>query len=467
VFATAAAAALGVAWPAAAARIDVANSDQLEAAVRNAGAGDTIVLAAGNYAPESTLELKVDVTITGPGTQGARGGPAGAVISGANIGSPYPPDIVDVDPGVTVTLANLSFRLADVQASAIDDSGTLTLDDSELSQNNSNAALVVEDGASATVRDSTIGGNVGAGADVFGSATFVNATVADNRSAGVFNEPGSDVALTNTIVARNGDGTTYSSDCFSAVDASTSSLDDDGSCGANIEADAKLGPLTLNGGPTATMALEADSPAIDAGAAASCSAADQRFAPRVGACDIGAFEFGASATPAASPPPVQAGGGATTAAAGAPSAAPAAAPHPATPAPAPAVTTITIAGGPKPTAKPAAKPARLAASGTIRVGSGRASFQLRAVAGKRAGLLVFADPAAHVRLRATALTALQIDRKHGTAKIRGTALVPGTKRRVRFVVTVSSSKPARFEISLAGGYARSGRLATGRVSIAV
>jgi predicted outer membrane repeat protein len=45
-----------------------------------------------------------------------------------------------------------------------------------------------------------------------------------------------------------------------------------------------------NGGPTRTMALQAGSPAINAGSG--CPAADQRGAPRAGACDIGAFEFG-------------------------------------------------------------------------------------------------------------------------------------------------------------------------------
>lgn len=53
-------------------------------------------------------------------------------------------------------------------------------------------------------------------------------------------------------------------------------------------------PLLLspadNGGPTHTMALQAGSPAIDAGSG--CPPTDQRGAPRIGPCDIGAFEFG-------------------------------------------------------------------------------------------------------------------------------------------------------------------------------
>jgi hypothetical protein len=60
--------------------------------------------------------------------------------------------------------------------------------------------------------------------------------------------------------------------------------------------------LQDNGGPTFTHALLSGSPAINAGNPATpggggdaCTARDQRNAGRVGvACDIGAFEFGAT-----------------------------------------------------------------------------------------------------------------------------------------------------------------------------
>jgi gliding motility-associated-like protein len=55
-------------------------------------------------------------------------------------------------------------------------------------------------------------------------------------------------------------------------------------------ADPKLNPLADNGGATQTMSLQAGSPAINAGAG--CPTTDQRGVARVGACDIGAFEFG-------------------------------------------------------------------------------------------------------------------------------------------------------------------------------
>src|SRR5207253_6831744 len=63
--------------------------------------------------------------------------------------------------------------------------------------------------------------------------------------------------------------------------------------------DAKLAPLADNGGPTLTRALLGDSPAIDAGNAATpgsggvaCAATDQRgvLRPFGSHCDMGAFE---------------------------------------------------------------------------------------------------------------------------------------------------------------------------------
>ncbi|MBD2768946.1 hypothetical protein IC235_13710 [Hymenobacter sp. BT664] len=53
--------------------------------------------------------------------------------------------------------------------------------------------------------------------------------------------------------------------------------------------DPRLSPPANNGGSTRTMALQAGSPAIDAGNG--CPATDQRGTPRLGTCDIGAFEY--------------------------------------------------------------------------------------------------------------------------------------------------------------------------------
>lgn len=53
----------------------------------------------------------------------------------------------------------------------------------------------------------------------------------------------------------------------------------------------RLRALANNGGPTPTMALSTNSPAIDRGIALYCPPVDQRGSNRVGMCDSGAFEF--------------------------------------------------------------------------------------------------------------------------------------------------------------------------------
>jgi len=67
---------------------------------------------------------------------------------------------------------------------------------------------------------------------------------------------------------------------------------DTGCPGANV--DPTLGALTDNGGPTTSQALNAGSPALDAGppSGADCPASDQRGVsrPQGPGCDIGAFE---------------------------------------------------------------------------------------------------------------------------------------------------------------------------------
>lgn len=59
--------------------------------------------------------------------------------------------------------------------------------------------------------------------------------------------------------------------------------------GSSLFVDPMLSPLADNGGPTQTMALQAGSPAINAGSG--CPEFDQRGARRSGACDIGAYEY--------------------------------------------------------------------------------------------------------------------------------------------------------------------------------
>src|SRR5262249_35448785 len=76
-------------------------------------------------------------------------------------------------------------------------------------------------------------------------------------------------------------------------------LVEDATCGGTLNSvDPNLGALADNGGPTQTLALLANSPAIDAGADTICanspvSGLDQRGTtrPNGGHCDVGAYEY--------------------------------------------------------------------------------------------------------------------------------------------------------------------------------
>jgi hypothetical protein len=131
---------------------------------------------------------------------------------------------------------------------------------------------------------------------------LVNVTFSDNSAqssgGGMYNDGSASPRLTNTIVANSSSG----GDCDGPVNgASSYNLIEDatracgltnGANGNLIGQDPRLDPLANNGGATLTHALQPGSPALDAGANASCPATDQRGLPRPQGpnCDIGAVE---------------------------------------------------------------------------------------------------------------------------------------------------------------------------------
>jgi CSLREA domain-containing protein len=164
-----------------------------------------------------------------------------------------------------------------------------------------------------TLTNSTVSGNTagyfvdpyrftgrGGGIANTGTTILTNSTVSGNRvranGGGIDHSIFGAVTLSNTIVADN-----FVNNCSTGVDSFGYNLTDDTSCnlaapGDLVVADAMLGPLDDNGGPTKTHALLPGSPAIDAGSA-DCPppATDQRSVtrPQGAACDIGSFESAA------------------------------------------------------------------------------------------------------------------------------------------------------------------------------
>jgi hypothetical protein len=247
---------------------------------------NTIELSAGSYTPESTLTLTGEITLAGPST------PPGVKLDGGAV-APFPSDLVVVEPHAVVSVRNLELTTAGGPGSgaAIDDFGTLELESSTLAGNNG-PGLLVEPGAGATVRNSTLSDGLDFGLVDLGRTSLFSATVAGNAGGGIEDANGS-LALTNTIVAGN-----RGSDCTGPARSSDHSLDGDGSCGVGAlgHVDPLLMSLSFDGGPTQTLALASGSPAIGAGDPTVCPREDQRhFLRPSGHCDIGAYQAGAAA----------------------------------------------------------------------------------------------------------------------------------------------------------------------------
>lgn len=181
--------------------------------------------------------------------------------------------------GVTVVDASTLYGNVAIDGGGLfnGSSGTLTVTNSTISDNNANG---------------------GGGLQNRGTSNLVHATVADNDAlggGGILNISGS-ITLANSLIGDNPTG----GDCVNSSGSIMSlgnNLDSDGSCNLTQVGDQPnqsplLGPLQDNGGPAWTRALLTGSPAIDAALNLYCLPTDQRNQPRpVGpACDIGAYE---------------------------------------------------------------------------------------------------------------------------------------------------------------------------------
>ncbi len=162
-----------------------------------------------------------------------------------------------------------------------------------------------------TITNSTLSGNTSTGwhgGAIFhtdGAMEILNSTITDNAApnpglatifVGSFNAAVPSFVMTNSIVTGN---LGYACDHFigaSNFSSGGGNLAQDDSCAPvatdQIGADALLGTLADNGGPTLTHLLLPGSPAIDAAVEAACPAEDQRgiARPQGAGCDAGAVE---------------------------------------------------------------------------------------------------------------------------------------------------------------------------------
>jgi CSLREA domain-containing protein len=218
---------------------------------------------------------------------------------------------------LTLTDSTVRSNAAASGGGIVNRSGTLTLTGTTVS---GNAAAThggygwaggIWNGGVMTLTNSTVSGNQ-AGADFggyyaaghgggilsTGTASLINSTISGNHAYASGGGISGSITLLNSIVADNG-----IDNCDTAAISLGHNLSDDASCGLAqpgdlLVADAMLGRLANNGGPTKTHVLLPGSPAIDS-ASADCPppSADQRgvVRPQSAACDIGAVEFVAAA----------------------------------------------------------------------------------------------------------------------------------------------------------------------------
>jgi hypothetical protein len=182
--------------------------------------------------------------------------------------------------------------------------GTLTIHDSTFTGNSapSQGGGLFSATGTVDIRDSTFSDNmapngVGGGIDsidfkenITGSTIAFNSAMSD---AGIM-APGN-LVLDSTIVADN-TSSNGSGDLSSSIQSNGHNLIGKPDMGFSpsptdiVGQDPLLGPLQNNGGPTATRALLAGSPALGKGDPALAGTADQRGTVRPAAPDIGAFE---------------------------------------------------------------------------------------------------------------------------------------------------------------------------------
>jgi len=201
--------------------------------------------------------------------------------------------------------------------------GISTVSNSTLSGNSSIEGGGITNGGTLIVSNSTLSGNSasgsipnlitlpnnGGGIDNGGTLTLVFSTLSHNQAAngsGVYNL--GSVNVRNTIIADNFNNTggvspdvsgTFTSNGYNLIGDSTGSTGFDATGDivgtGDSPIDPRLAPLDFYGGPTQTIALLPDSPAIDAGDPTVLDTdptTDQRGLDRVvnGRADIGAFE---------------------------------------------------------------------------------------------------------------------------------------------------------------------------------
>jgi len=205
-----------------------------------------------------------------------------------------------------VVMAGIVIQNGPLGGLVLEPEAELTLSNSTVSLNNISGIL--NKGGILTLNNVTISGNIGTGLVNQSSSALTqlnNTSVISNAgfdTGGIHTLSGT-LILKNSIIAGNS-ALGSAPDCLGVLSSAGNNLlgnpagcdgltnGENGDLVGSEEAplEARLGPLSNNGGPSTTHALLLDSPALNAGS--TCLDKDQRGVPRPQgqACDMGAFE---------------------------------------------------------------------------------------------------------------------------------------------------------------------------------
>ncbi len=211
---------------------------------------------------------------------------------------------------LTITNSTITANVAEMGGGIHNNGGTLTITNSTVATNGSQGdGSGIDSAGVLTCVNCTIAYNTGVGGGLAvdsGTAILDNTIVALNTTLGLNQQGGSPLDIVGTISA---------SSAFNLIGAGGAGGLKNRENGNHVGiADPLLGTLAGNGGPTQTIALLHDSPALGAGSVALAVdplnnqrlATDQRGFARIvnNTVDIGAFESGASSTGATPPPTI-------------------------------------------------------------------------------------------------------------------------------------------------------------------
>ena len=245
----------------------------LRNAIAQASDGDFIIFDVGTVTLASVLVIDKNLTIAGP-----YGG--SVTVSGDNSTGVNNTGVFHISADTTVELHNLTIKDSYAN-SGVYNAGRLTVTNSTISGNNAGfgGGIFNSDTGTLTVTNSTISGNT------------VTASGSTTGGGGILNQTVGTLTLSNSIVALNSAANGADiRNTGSAIGGSNNIVG--GNPGLELDANGKP-DLAENSGSTKTIALLADSPALDKANGASCPTLDQRGIerPQGSGCDIGAFEL--------------------------------------------------------------------------------------------------------------------------------------------------------------------------------